>query len=99
MITREQVKNDLKDIKYYHTHRASLEKAVSNMGEHSIKALAEKYGELAKKAGVAMFDMYNQLYVEGHTHDQVTVTLDCCYDYINRSIRKLLDFFMKELNK
>jgi len=98
-MTLEQVKADLRDIRYYYAKQKDLDGAARSVGTSSIKEKVERYNEAVRKAPVKLYDVYVSLYVNNNTQLVLSFDWDCSSEYVKRLNRQLCRFLQEELSK
>ena len=100
-MTIRQVKEDLREIRYYYGKQKELDGASRTVGTSSITEKIERYHTAVRKAPVRLYDLYVALYVALYVHNntQLAVALDWDYsaDYIRKLNNQLCQFLSKEL--
>lgn len=92
MITSAKIKEDLLEIRYYFTHKASFDKAVSLVGTNTITDKVNKYNRAVQSAPVRLYDLYVELYVNGNTQESTAVKMSFTPQYIQRLNKNLVQF-------
>lgn len=97
MITMQQVKEDLREIRYYYAKQKDMEGASRTVGTSKITEKIARYNAAVQKAPMRLYDLYVSLYVNNNT--QLTVALDWDYtvDYIKKLNHRLCQFLRKQL--
>lgn len=99
MITAKEIRDDLKEIKYYYARKDQIDKASANMGRNSIYDKVEKYNKAICKAPLRMFDLYVGLYQENNTLESLADSICYSFEYVAKLNQKLVKFFEKILNE
>lgn len=99
MITLEQIRDDLRDIRYYYTHKAVFEDNVSCVGANIVKQKVERYNSLIVIASPKLYDLYVGLYVTGYTHGAYALKFGYAMTYIHKINGELMKFFQKNLKE
>lgn len=99
MITREQIRTNLKDIRYYYSHREFFDMAKAEIGRHCIVDMAEEYNRTMCMGDPKLYELYYYLYVKCNTQETTAMEMNCCFDYINKNTTKIIDYLFSELNK
>ena len=73
MITVKEIRDDLKDIKYYYSRKEKIDKASESVGANEIYKKVEKYNKAICKAPLRMYDLYVGLYQENNENEDVTI--------------------------
>ena len=58
MITQEEIKNELKDIRFYYSKKTMFDAAFKETKGNSITDLVDKYNEAMKNAPTKRYGMY-----------------------------------------
>lgn len=97
-MTIQQIKEDLKEIRYYYSRQRDFDCASRVIGQSTVTEKAERYNAAVRKAPAVLYDLYVSLYVNNNTQLVVSLDWDCSPDYIKRMNNKLCAFLSKELN-
>ena len=57
MITSEQIRNDLHEIRYYYSRKAKLDDASRSIGDSAVRQLVEKYNRAIRVAPLRLYDL------------------------------------------
>ena len=98
-MTLEDVKADLRELRYYYARQRDLDGASRLVGKSKIAEKAERYNAAVRKAPVKLYDLYISLYVNNNTQLVVALDWDCTVDYIKQLCYKLRVFLKKELER
>lgn len=83
-ISKERIREDLKNIRYYFARKSTFDSAVTIMGENSIVDLVEMYRKAIQSAPPKLFDLYVSLYTENNTQYSLTengvIQFNICQD-------------------
>lgn len=99
MITIEQVREDLKEIRYYYAQLKDVDRVSKSVGGSERRAMVERYNAAVCKAPIRLYHLYGALYVDNNTQLVVALDWDCSVDYIKRLNKQLCKFLQEELNK
>ena len=99
LITSEQIRNDLREIRYYYARKDKLDDASHSTGALPIKKIAEKYNSIVREAPLRLYDVYACLYIRGQTQEELASELGYTPQYIRKMIIQLLAYFKKKLNE
>lgn len=93
----EQVKTELREVKYYFSRKANMDALSKNAGESSAKALADKYVNAIRQAPAKLYDLFGCLYIQNKT--QEAVAMELCYsdEHIRRLTKDLINYFAKKI--
>ncbi len=96
-MTIKQIKEDLKDIRFYYSKQQDIEMANKLIGRCEMQDKVERYNNAVCKAPAKLYSLYVALYINNNT--QLVVALDWDYspDYIRHLNDKLCVFLLKQL--
>ena len=94
MVTFQEIKNDLLEIKFYYTRKKSMDEAFRSLGYNTVIKKVEKYNELIKNAPPQLFDLYVQIYVNHHTQESYADLMGYSREYITKINKRLLHYFL-----
>lgn len=97
MVPIEQVKSDLREIRYYYSRKEQLEDASHSIGSLPIKRILENYNCAIRKAPLRLYDLYACLYIRGQTQESIALDLGYTPQYIRKLINELFIFFKNNL--
>lgn len=98
-MTLEQIRNDLKDIRYYHSRKELLDKAIQLSGQSEILKKIDLYNTAMQSASPKLLDVYYSLYFKNHTQESLSDELGFTVDYIYKMNKQLLKFLQKQLSE
>lgn len=98
-MTLEQIREDLKDVRYYYTRKNIFDEAGRTVGVNSIVGKVIKYNEAIKAASPKLYDLYVCLYVKNYTQEGLSIELNYTPEYIQMLNKKLLLFLQKVITK
>ena len=98
-MTINQIKEDLKNIKYYYGRKKVFDNAFSSTGENDIIATLKKYNSVVVSAPPKLYDIYVSLYVNNHTQESLSNELGYTPEYIFRRNKELVKFLNKKFNE
>lgn len=98
-ITIEEIKEDLKNIRYYYARKKALDEAFRNIGYNTIVKRVEVYNEMIKTATPQLCDLYVSLYINNHTQESLADAMCCTRETVNFMNKKLLLYFQSKLNE
>ena len=99
MITSEQIREDLREIRYYYTRKASLDDASRSIGDSAARQLVEKYNRAIRMAPLRLYDIYACLYIRGQTQEELAYELSYTPQYIRKLISQLPSYFKMKFNE
>lgn len=98
MKTKEQIRNDLKNIRYYYMKKEKLDAAFAKTGENGILTIVGEYHKIMCKASPQLYDVYVSLYVRGITQESTAEELDYSTFYIYKLNNRLINFLYSAFN-
>lgn len=98
-MTLEQIREDLKGVRYYYTRKNIFDEASSTVGINSIVQKVMKYNEAVKAASPKLYDLYVCLYIKNYTQEGLSIELNYTPEYIQMLNKKLLLFLQKVISK
>ena len=99
MLSLAEIREDLKDIKYYYSRKEVFEKVSDKVGKNSIIEKITKYNNVVCKASPRLYDIYVSLYLENHTQETLSDKLGYSFEYVSKLNCQLVRFFQKEFDK
>ena len=97
-MTAKEIRNDLYDIRYYHTHRGMFNKPGMTIVKSTVEEKAERYEKIVKEGGTMLYAVYTELYVEGNTQKRTAEKWQMKEGYVKYMNRKLIAYLEKEIN-
>jgi len=98
-MTIQELRSDLRAIKYYYSKQKEFEKAAETVGESKIVETVKRYNQAVTNAPPRLYKVYVELYVH-NTQETVSFDWDCCVEYIRRLNKQLciflLEYFKRE---
>jgi len=98
-ITIREIKQDLKDIRYYYSRKKALDEGFRSIGYNEVVKKSEIYNELIKTASPELFDLYFALYINNHTQDSWSDSMCIARETVNVMNKRLLQYFLKKLRE
>ena len=99
MCIEEVVRNDLSEIKYYHTRKSKLDAYMEDNLPSSVVELVKLYAETIRKAPIRLYHVYVGLYVKGWTLDGVANEMEYTIGYVQNLSTKLIQFLQENIVK
>lgn len=99
MITLEQIKSDLREIRYYYLRKEKLDDASYSIGSIPIKELLENYNCVIREAPLKLYDLYACLYIRGQTQEDLASELAYSPQYLRKLISQLYSYFKTKFNE
>ncbi len=98
MVTMQEIREDLRQIRYYYSKKEMFENATKYIVASSVVDKVNRYNEAVKDAPPRLYDLYVSLYVQNNTQAALAYEWDYCNDYIKRLNKQLCVFFFKAFN-
>lgn len=98
MITLNEIREDLKDIRYYYSRKEIFDSVAKEVGTNDIQDKLKKYNEAVRAASPKLFDLYVCLYIRNNTQEAVSEELCYTPEYIQMLNKKLLKFFQEKFS-
>lgn len=99
MKTINEVREDLKEIRYYCSKRKDFENAARTVGSSTAVEKVKAYNEAIKTAPIRLYDLYVSLYVNNNTQAVVAEDWGLTSDYVRKMTKKLYEYFISEFSK
>ena len=100
MITLNEIREDLKNIRYYYLRKDMFDEARSFTGRmNEILDKVNMYNDVMQKASPRLYDLYYSLYIRNHTQESLSEELGYTPEYVNKLNKKLLKFLQSVVVK
>ena len=96
-MTIEQVRKDLKEIRYYYSKKNELDYALDTVENSAIQSLLEKYNKVMRLAGIRLYSVYVSLYIQNQTQSSMAASENLCPGYVKQLNRNLIKFLAENL--
>lgn len=96
MKTAENIREDLKNIRYYYSRKEVFDRASISVGQNSTLETIQKYNEAICSAPPRLYDLYVSLYLQNNTQDSLSMKLGYTVEHISRLNGQLVKFLQKE---
>lgn len=93
----ELIRNELKEIRYYYSHKEMFDKAAVEVGTITVAGKIKKYNEAIRHAPPRLYEIYVSLYINNNTFESLAEKINFSYDYIQKLNRKLVKFFQENI--
>ena len=97
MLSLENIRNDLKEIRYYYSRKEMFDESKNRVIGHSVIEKVNRYNEAIKTAPPQLYDVYIMLYVKNYTQEGLSIELNYTPVYIQMLNKKLLLFLQSKL--
>jgi len=99
MLTLSQIREDLKEIRYYYSRKNQFDEASHQVGPNAVMEKVTKYNAIIRTASPMLYDLYVSLYLKNHTQESLSVVLNFTPQHIQFLNKQLLLFLQRELSK
>ena len=96
-MTIEEIKEDLKDVRYYYSRKKAFADAEQIIGTSSIVDKVKRYNETVRDAPPRLYDVYNGLYVNNLTQEGLAFDMGYTTVYIQKLNKELLAFLQARI--
>ena len=99
MLTLKQIRNDLKDIRYYYSRKKAFEQGFRLVGTNDIVGKTKRYNTVMQSAPTRMYEIYVGLYARNLT--QEALSIEMCYtpEYIQILNKRLLLYLQRRCRR
>ena len=98
MKTKAQVKEELRQLKYYFLRKDAFAYSTEHIIKNQIVDLAEQYNELVVDAPADLYDAYIMLYTSGYSQMEMAEEIEASPEYVSRLNTRLITFLTKKFN-
>lgn len=95
-MSEEQIKEDLRELKYYYSHKSSVEEHFKVTGTTGVKNLARRYEAAIRLAPVRLYDLFGCLYIQCKTQEELAIDFGCSTEHIRRLNKELYAFLLRQ---
>ena len=99
MITKEMIRKELEEVRYYYSRKKLFDKATDSVGKNDIIGVVEKYNRAICEAKPRLYEVYISVYIDGYTYEAAAADLGYSPSYIYKTNRKVLEFLYQYFNK
>ena len=97
MLTINQVREDLKEIRYYYSMQELFDSAANTVKPIAILNKVERYNAAIKAAPARLYILYISLYVKNNTQAALADEWGYTREYIKEINQKLVEYLQKTL--
>lgn len=97
-MTIQDVREDLKLIRYYYQRKAEFERMKNVVVSPVVTELVDKYLTAVSRADIQLYYLFFQLYVECYTQEALAVKEGRSLMCIRKQHKKLCEFFANQFN-
>lgn len=95
----DRIRKDLKEIRYYYTHKETFNLAAQNGVNSSVTMKVRQYNRIVESAPPILFDLYVSLYMGDQLQQAFADERGLTPNYVKDLHNKLCLFFQQALNK
>lgn len=99
MTTLKEIRDELKEVKYYYSRQKYLDKAVGLVGVNEVMKVVHKYNAIACKAPIMLYDVYVCRIVNGLTQEATAMEFGVAADYSQKLYKQLLLYFQQRITE
>ena len=99
MLTARQIRNDLKDIRYYFSRKTVLDDNFNKIGENQILEKLKLYNQAIRSASPRLYDIYVSLYLYNNTQESLSEKLGYTLEHVSRLNSQLVLFFQQTIEE
>ena len=99
MISKDEIRTTLSDIRFYYANIRSFQNASRYIGENRIVKTAENFNKAIENAPPKLYELYIRLYVNNGTMASVATELNYSIGYINKLNNSLVKYLYNFFNK
>ncbi len=98
MVTSEQIKDELKEIRYYMSRKAVFDKSAESVGKSCIEKRMALYNRYICDASPRLYDIYVSLYLDNNSQESLAEKTGYSIVHIWRLNSRLIKFFQQKMN-
>lgn len=98
-MTAQEIREDLKNIRYYYSRKTVFDSNLDIVGQNKIAEKVALYNRLICNAIPRLYDLYVSLYLQNNTQDSLSVKFGYSLEHISRLNSQLINFLLKEMKK
>lgn len=99
MTTLNEIRAELKEVKYYYSRQKYLDEAVGFVGVNEVMKIVHKYNAIACKAPIMLYDVYVCRIVKGLTQEATAMEFGIAADYSQKLYKQLLLYFQQKITE
>lgn len=92
-----EIREDLRNIRYYYSRKEKLEQNFQDVGTNMICNLANAYNATMCLATPKLFELYVYLYVKNNTQEAAAEEFNYAPEYVQRLNKQLIKFLQQKL--
>lgn len=99
MTTLNEIRDELKEVKYYYSRQKYLDAAVGLVGVNEVMKTVHKYNSIACRAPIMLYDVYVCRIVKGLTQEATAMEFGIATDYSQKLYKQLLLYFQQKITE
>lgn len=99
MKTSQEIRRDLRAIRYYYSKQKEFEKAAETVGASKITETVKRYNQAVTNAPPRLYEVYVGLYVQNNTQEALAYDWDYSTEYVKRLTKQLCEFFVDQFKE
>ncbi len=99
MKTIQEIRKDLRAIRYYYSKQKEFEKAAETVGASKVTETVRRYNQAVTNAPPRLYEVYVELYVHNNTQETLSFDWDCCVEYVKQLNKQLCEFFIDQFKE
>lgn len=98
MKTVEQIREELKEIRYYYSRKKFFENSFGRVAPNDVVETVKEYNQIIISAPPRLYDLYISLYTNNVTQESLAAELGYSTQYVQKLNQKLVAFFQAALS-
>ena len=96
MKTLDDIRNDLKEIRYYYSRKTMFDR-MGTIVESDVVKTVNHYNSVIRSAPAMLYDIYMSVYIFNNTQEAVADDWDMSFSYVHKVHEKLLQFLQANI--
>ncbi len=96
MKSLNEIRKDLKQIRFYYANQKDIERFSESVGENFIVNIVKQYNEAVCNAPIQLYYLYCCLYFNNNSQEVVAEDWSCSTTYIKKLNKSLCEFIQKK---
>jgi len=98
-MTKSEVREELKEIRYYYSRKADIDSLGKQIGTNKMIEKLERYNAAMQYAPIILFDLYGGIYLNNNTQESLAEKWGYSTVQIQRLNTKLIAFLYSQFTK
>ena len=95
MKSLDEIRKDLKQIRFYYANQKDIERFLKSVGENCKVNIVKQYNEAVCNAPIQLYYLYCCLYLNNNSQEVVAEDWSCSTTYIKKLNNSLCEFIQK----